>query len=75
MKQSDNITSFEDMSEEVFFSCQTSAWIVLANNKELIYSYYNDSGSAEFVHIKDGMYIRDYRMYDFEFNTDKDDTP
>ena len=41
----------------------------------MIYGYYNENGSAEFVHIKDGMCVRDYRMYDFELDTDEGDTP
>lgn len=73
-QRNDNI-SFEDMSENEFFGWETSAWITLADNKELIYGFYNDSGSAEFVHIKDGICVRDYRMYDFELDTDEGDIP
>lgn len=75
IKQCDDTTSFEDMSENEFFGWDTSSWIELAGNKELIYGYYNDDGSTEFVHIKDGLCIRDYRMYDFELDTDEGSSP
>lgn len=68
--------SFEDMSENAFFGWETSAWIALADGKEIIYGYYGDgSGNAEFVHIKDGKCIRDYRVYDFEVDTDDGISP
>lgn len=76
MKQSDNAVSFEDMSENEFFGWKTSSWITLAEGKELIYGYYSDdSGSTEFIHIKNNMCIRDYRMYDFELDTDEGSIP
>lgn len=68
--------SFEDMSENEFFGWETSSWIALAGDKELIYGYYSeDSGSAEFIHIKNGECIRDYRAYDFEVDTDEGTSP
>ena len=75
MKQCDNMTTFEDLSENEFFAWETSAWIALADSKELIYGFYNDSGNAEFIHIKNGICIREYRMCNFEVDTDKGDTP
>lgn len=75
IKQYDHATSFEDLSEDEFFGWDISSWIALADHKELMYGYYNDSGSAEFVHVKDGMCIRDYRMYDFELDTDEGTSP
>lgn len=74
-KQSDDMIIFEDMSENKFFGLKTSIWITLAENKELIYGSYNEDGNAEFVHIKDGICVRDYRVYDFEIDTDKGDAP
>ena len=54
--ESSNGVSFDDMSEEEFFGWKVSSWIALADGKELIYGYYNeDSGNAEFVHIKNGI--------------------
>lgn len=46
------------------------------DGQELVYGYYDDgAGNAEFVHIKDGKCIRDYRIYDFELDTDKGVSP
>ena len=75
LKQCGNTISFEDMSENEFFEWETSAWITLADNKEFVYGFYSDDGNAEFIHIKDGSYIRDYRMYDFTLDTDEGDIP
>lgn len=74
-EESDRI-SFEDMSEEEFFGWEASSWIALADGRELIYGYYSDgNGNAEFVHIKNGKCIREYRVYDFEVDTDEGSTP
>ena len=44
----------------------------MAGEKELVYGYYNDSmREAEFIQIKDGKCIREYRVYDGETDTDK----
>lgn len=75
MKQSGDTTSFEDLSEQEFFGWETSDWIALAGYRELIYGSYNEDGSAEFVHIKDGVCLKDYRMYEFELDTEEGDTP
>ena len=75
IKQCGNTISFEDMSENEFFEWETSAWITLADNKELVCGFYSDDDNAEFIHIKDGSCIRDYRMYDFTLDTDEGDTP
>lgn len=75
IKQCGNTISFEDMSENEFFEWETSAWITLADNKELVCGFYSDDGNAEFIHIKDGSCIRDYRMYDFTLDTDEGDIP
>ena len=65
-----------ERSENEFFGWETSAWIALADGKELIYGYYNDEGSnAEFIHIKNGTCIREYREYDFEVDTNEGSTP
>ena len=65
-------TAFEDMSEEEFFGWGTESWITIADEKELLYGYYNDSMmTAEFIQIKDGKCIREYRVYDGELDTDK----
>ena len=65
-------TAFEDMSEEEFFGWGTQSWITLAGGKELVYGYYNDSmRTAEFIQIKNGKCIREYRVYDGETDTDE----
>lgn len=76
MEECSDSVSFEDMSEDEFFGWETSSWIELADGKELIYGYYSDdNGNAEFVHIKNGKCIRDYREYDFEVDTDEGNNP
>ena len=65
-------TAFEDMSEEEFFGWDVQSWITVADGKELIYGYYNDSmREAEFIHIKDGECIREYTVYDGETDADE----
>lgn len=64
--------AFEDMSEEEFFGWDTESWVTVAGEKELVYGYYNDSMmTAEFIYIKDGKCIREYRVYDGELDTDE----
>lgn len=42
----------------------------------MIYGHYSDdNGCAEFVHIKSGKCVRDYREYDFEIDTNEGDDP
>ncbi|MBQ7776892.1 MAG: hypothetical protein IJ379_13330, partial [Lachnospiraceae bacterium] len=65
-------TAFEDMSEEKFFGWDTQSWITVAGEKELVYGYYNDSmREAEFIQVKNGKCIREYRVYDGETDTDE----
>lgn len=74
--ESSDSVSFDDMSEDEFFGWEVSSWIALADGKELIYGYYNeDSGNAEFVHIKNGKCIREYRVYGSETETDEGVAP
>lgn len=76
MKQKDGIVFFEDLSENEFFGWETASWIAMAQGKELIYGYYDeDNGNAEFVHIQNGMCVRDFRMFDFETDTDEGNPP
>lgn len=76
IKEGSDSVSFEEMSENEFFGWETFSWIDLADGRELIYGYYSDdNGNAEFIHIKDGKCIREYRMYDFELDTDEGSTP
>ncbi len=71
-----NRVSFEDLSEAEFFGWDIDTWIKLSQGNELLYGYYNeDNLEAEFVHIKKGKCIRDYRVYDGEVETDEGDTP
>lgn len=76
MEEREDRVSFEDMSENEFFGWDTSSWITLAGDKELIYGYYSeDNCSAEFVHIRDGACVRDYRIYESEVDTDEGADP
>lgn len=76
MKEYSDGVSFEDSSENDFFGWETSAWISLADGNELIYGHYNDDNCiAEFIHIKDGKCIREYREYDSEVDTDEGNNP
>ncbi|MDO4315785.1 MAG: hypothetical protein Q4C45_08400 [Oscillospiraceae bacterium] len=76
IKECNGSISFEDTSENEFFAWQTSSWIAISDGQELVYGYYNgDAGNAEFVHIKNGTCIRDYRVYDFELDTDEGVSP
>ena len=76
LSEKENSVSFDDMSEEVFFGWETSAWIEVADKKELLYGYYDECNCcAEFVHIKNGRCIRDYREYDDGIITNKGNTP
>lgn len=62
---------FEDMNGEAFFGWKTSSWLDFAWKNELVYAYYAEDGNAEIVSIKDGFCIRDFRIYDFEIDTDE----
>ena len=76
IKECEDSVSFEDLSENEFFGWETASWLALAGGKELIYGYYSqDSCSAEFVHIRNGECIRDYRVYDFEVDTEEGTSP
>lgn len=65
---------FEDMNGEAFFGWETSVWVDFAGKDELVYAYYDEDGNAEIVCIKDGACIRDFRMYNFEIDTDEGQT-
>lgn len=55
---------FEDLSNNYFEFVETAALIDLAQGRELILGYFSDDNlSAEFVHIKDGRCIREFREY------------
>lgn len=75
LKQTEDAVFFEDMSENEFFGQDTAMWMELADKKELVYGCYDDDGNAEFVHIKAGQCVREYRMYDFELDTDEGSSP
>lgn len=67
---------FEDQDETEFFGWETEEWLQLAGEQELIYgSFDEDNGNAEFVHIQNGRCVRDYRMTDFEVDTDEGQEP
>lgn len=76
MSVRDDSVAFQDMSELMFMGWDRSAWIELADGNELRYGYYNeDNLEAEFVHIKDGKCVRDYREYDGEVESDEGTLP
>lgn len=76
MTELEDGVSFEDLSEEDFFAWEISSWLKTADGRELVYGYYNDdNGNAEFIHIKDGKCIRDFREYDFEIETNEGNEP
>ncbi len=70
----DGYILFEDMKGEAFFGWETSTWLAFAGEDELIYAYYDEDGNAEIVCVKDGFCIRDFRIYDFEIDTDESQT-
>lgn len=72
----DEMVSVEDMSELTFLDWDTEAWINLAEGRELMYGYYSEEQlEAEFVHVKDGRCIRNYREYAGEIEADEGDEP
>lgn len=68
-------TLAEDFSGTQLFSWNSSAWVELAGRYELIYAYYDDNINAEFVHVKDGVCLREYTEYDGEVDTDEGKDP
>jgi hypothetical protein len=62
---------FEDMNGEAFFGWETSSWIDFAGKDELVYAYYDEDGNAEIIYVKDELCIKDFRIYDFEIDTDE----
>ncbi|MDE7414980.1 MAG: hypothetical protein K2N44_01465 [Lachnospiraceae bacterium] len=64
---------FEDFSNYNFVYWETKTWLDLAQNREIIYGHFSDDElSAEFIHIKDGKCIREFREYfdDADSNVD-----
>lgn len=68
-------TLVEDFSGTQLFGWEISAWTELARDDELIYAYYDENMSAEFIHIKDGVCLRAYQEYDGELDTDEGEDP
>ncbi len=55
---------FEDFSDYQFTYWDTKSWLELAQDRELIYGHFSDDElSAEFIHIKNGQCIREFREY------------
>ncbi|WP_072985901.1 hypothetical protein [Clostridium cavendishii] len=71
ISQKDGYILFEDMNGEAFFGWETSLWIDFAGKDEVVYAYYDEDGNAEVVYIKDEICIRDFRIYEFEIDTDE----
>ena len=64
----ENYYRFEDFSNFYFEFQETEEWLNIAQGRELIYGYFSDDDlSAEFIHIKNGECIREFREYsDYE---------
>lgn len=71
VSEKDGYILFEDMNGEAFFGWETCSWLDFAGEDELIYAYYDEDGNAEIVCVKDGICIRNFRIYDFEIDTDE----
>ena len=68
-------TLVEDPSGTQLFGWEVSSWVELAGDTELIYAYYDEDLSAEFLHIKDGVCLRAYLEYSGEVDTDEGADP
>ena len=69
----ENYHRFEDFSGSYFEFQKTEEWINIAQGRELIYGYFSDDDlSAEFIHIKNGECIREFREY-FDYEEDNVD--
>ena len=69
-------TAFEDLSESVFYGWPTENWKRLADAGDLLYGFYNeDAIEAEFIHIRDGACVREYRAYGGEIEIDEGTFP
>ena len=55
---------FDDRSNYNYVYWDTEAWLDFAQDREVIYGHFSDDElSAEFLHIKDGKCIREFREY------------
>ena len=60
----DDYYVFDDFSEEIFMFVPIEKWLSIAAENHLMYGWYSeDSLSAEYIEIKDGKCIREYREY------------
>lgn len=74
-KIQDNFIQYEDLNQEAFCYWEKEAWLKLAQDKELIYGFYSeDTLEAEFIHMKNGVCIREFR-YCEEVEIDEGGTP
>ena len=65
----------EDASGTELFGWETSEWLVLSRGEELVYAYYDENLNAEFLHIRGGVCLREYREYDGQVDTDQGEDP
>lgn len=64
LSEQDDYYIFEDLGEELFMFVPIEEWLDIAGDNHLIFGYYSeDSLSAEFIEIKNGKCIREYRQY------------
>ena len=69
---------FEDFSNFYFEFQETEEWLNIAQGRELFNGYFSDDDlAAEFIHIKNGECIREFREYsdDEEDNVDLGTSP
>lgn len=74
----ENYYRFEDFSDYNFVYWDIESWLQLAEDREIIYGYFSDDDlSAEFIHIKGGKCIREFREYfdDADSNIDMGTLP
>jgi len=70
----DEYIIFNDFEGDGWFGLETTVWLELAENDELIYAHYDESmQTAEFVRILNGKCVREYTVYDGEIDLDNSD--
>ncbi len=75
--EDDSFTSIIDNSgTDIFFGLDINAWYDSLQDNILYYAHYDeDNGNVEYVHIEKKEIVRDYRMYDFNLDTNEGSNP
>lgn len=76
-KEDDSFTSITDNSgTDIFFGLEINAWYDSLKDGILYYANYDeDNGNVEYIHIEKKEIVRDYRMYDFNVDTNEGSNP